>query len=106
MVRKRSARTRRQITGGCILQLCCGRDFFRDGFGNGPDTDLAAMRLAWSDPAVRERVYARQQSKWPGAKPWAEIAFGVDGDRAVIPSDLPAIHTAYRQQREEVANGA
>jgi len=78
-VKKRTPRPRKGYSSGHIFQLLTGQDFFGDGFGNGPEAE-AAMREAWSDPEVRDRVYVefkrRQGSGLRRAVPWAEDNLG------------------------------
>lgn len=73
---------RRELPPGGLCQLCLsGRDWFRDGFGDGPE-GMAAMREAWADEEVRRRVFeyqAERNAHFNEQKmPWAALAFGVD----------------------------
>jgi len=90
-------RHRTELRGGHILQLQSGQDFFRDAFGD----DVDAMRSAWADRAIRERVRARPQYESFGVA-FAEIAFGPEGEggMVVLDSDVPAARWEYIRQRD------
>ena len=105
VVRKRT-KLRRGVPPGAIVHLAHGYDFFGEGFGddvyrNGP-VDLNAMRQAWRDAEIRRQVCARQNTKFPGSLPFAEIAFGPDGDANphITAAGLSALREEYHAQRD------
>ncbi|NQU38203.1 MAG: hypothetical protein HQ526_11500 [Actinobacteria bacterium] len=89
MVRPKFTRAgRRGIDNYHIFNLVVGRSFFAGyGFGN----DLDAMREAWADPSVRERVRQESQRRY-SCLPFAEFCFD-DG------LELEEAREAFRQAR-------
>jgi hypothetical protein len=97
---------------GAVCHLAYGYDFFADAFGDYASrrepVDLEGMRHAWQNDEIRRHVYERHQAKFPGSRPFAEIAFGPDGEANpnLTQADLPALREQYREQRDEALQGA
>lgn len=70
-MKRRTAKSRRGLPRGGILQLACGNDYFSDGFGD----DVEAMREAWADPDVQEQVWLEHRRRHKLGKPWASYVF-------------------------------
>ncbi len=103
-MRKFSRRPTLPVPSGAVLQLSCGQDFFRNGFGNRhTQVTITAMRRAWQDSAVRHAVFERTlAAHGPGVRPFAFHLFGDDGRdrRLVTVSDVTAARDAYRAEWE------
>ena len=85
-VRRRS-KLRNTVTP-CSIQLSCGLKFFPDA--GVEDEDVELLREMWMDPSIRQEVYAHCQSRGRRV-PFAEFAFGKDGEKVVLLSDMPAL---------------
>ena len=104
MVVRRTWRRRRvAITAGMTGQLCHGRDFFGDGYGEsgrGGMIDLELMREHWQAPDIQRQVRDRQAEKHRDAPAFAELAFGPDGEKLCLASDVPRIRLKYYLARD------